>query len=217
MRLTFKAFHDVLQAQGDAIRSLERQLDNKISANDFESTVREHVEACTSEVTEQVSRLSAQVSTKLDRSDVSSALSHYYATRSDVEGAVASSAARLEAILDSKASRDEVASARADAQERLGSLARSTRAEMARKADADDMAKRLETKVRVSLVCWQPQWFPANVSPRHATARMLAGERGGAHGCAVTEAGPLRAGRAPSSQGESSRPRRTIESYAAQV
>ena len=149
VRLTFKAFHDVLQAQGEAIRSLERQLDAKVGRTEVATAVRESTDATLAEVQGSLGRLAVQLGSKVDRADVSAALAHHYATRADVDGAVSSASARLEAMLDAKASRDDVAAARADAQERIGGVARTLRGELARKAEADDVAHRLETKAGV--------------------------------------------------------------------
>ena len=39
VRLTFKAFHDVLKAQGDAIKTLERVVDTKANRNEVASAL----------------------------------------------------------------------------------------------------------------------------------------------------------------------------------
>ena len=139
VRLTFKAFHDVLQAQGDAVRALERRMDGSLDA----------VTATSADVQSAVTKLASQLATKVDRADVSAAIANHYATRADVDGAVASAAARLEAAIDAKAGRDEITSARADAQDRISALARTLRGELARKAESDDVSHRLETKASI--------------------------------------------------------------------
>lgn len=39
VRVTFKAFHDVLKAQGDAIKTLERVMDTKANRNEVSSAL----------------------------------------------------------------------------------------------------------------------------------------------------------------------------------
>ena len=84
VRLTFKAFHDVLQAQGDAVRALERRMDGSLDA----------VTATSADVQSAVTKLASQLATKVDRADVSAAIANHYATRADVDGAVASAGDR---------------------------------------------------------------------------------------------------------------------------
>lgn len=56
MRLTFKAFHDVLKAQGEAIKALERSVDTK--AGRTEATLALQTKANTSEVAARLREVS---------------------------------------------------------------------------------------------------------------------------------------------------------------
>lgn len=64
VRITFKAFHDVLKAQGDAIKSLERVVDAKANRNEVGAALA--AKASASEVCSQLKDMEHQLCHKAD-------------------------------------------------------------------------------------------------------------------------------------------------------
>ena len=64
VRVTFKAFHDVLKAQGEAIRSLERAVEKKASQREVASALA--AKASAAELSDAVKCLEAQLFRKAD-------------------------------------------------------------------------------------------------------------------------------------------------------
>ena len=64
VRVTFKAFHDVLKAQGDTIRSLERALDKKASQREVAAVLATKVSA--EELADKLHSVDAQLARKAD-------------------------------------------------------------------------------------------------------------------------------------------------------
>jgi hypothetical protein len=64
VRLTFKAFHDVLKAQGDAIKTLERVVDTKANHREVKNALA--AKASASELERRLRDLEAQLFCKAD-------------------------------------------------------------------------------------------------------------------------------------------------------
>jgi hypothetical protein len=72
VRLTFKALHDVVRAQADAIRNLEKGLTAKVSKPEATALLAEKVNI--SELSQTFDELSQIIDNKLDLTDAASAL-----------------------------------------------------------------------------------------------------------------------------------------------
>ena len=85
VRLTFKALHDVVKAQGEAIKNLERGLAQKVGKSEQASALAEKVNL--SEIGQTFDELSRVIDAKADGADVAAALERK-AGRSEVQAAL---------------------------------------------------------------------------------------------------------------------------------
>lgn len=72
IRLTFKALHDVIHAQGEAIKALERGLEQRLTKADVLALLESRVSAA--DFTHALSRLSTTLDDKASHHDVASAI-----------------------------------------------------------------------------------------------------------------------------------------------
>lgn len=107
VRLTFKALHDVVRAQAEAIRNLEKALGAKVSRPEHAATLAEKVSI--SELSHTFDDLSKIIDAKLDAADAAGVLESK-ADRSATEAALQSKAdhADVQRCLDAKADADEL-------------------------------------------------------------------------------------------------------------
>lgn len=135
VRLTFKAFHDVLKAQGEALKTLERAVDSKASKAEVAAAL--HAKAATADVHERIKALSDAVARKADAEELEP-----LAAAADVQAALRQHASALAEELERKAGTADLALAREQQERALSAL----RADLAKKAGADDVASRLKRK-----------------------------------------------------------------------
>ena len=132
IRSTFKALHDVIRSQSDALRSLERQMESKVSADDFQSALSRKANIV--DVNRSLTDVSAVLESKAERAELANAL-RAKADRSDLDsvkqqadGKVAS----LSAAVAAKPDRVELVAAAAAASEAIAAAA-----ELRRTVDSD--------------------------------------------------------------------------------
>jgi len=107
VRLTFKALHDVVRAQAEAIRNLEKALGGKLGKSEHAASLAEKVNI--SELSQTFDDLSKIIDAKLDADDAASALDSK-ADRSSTQAALQIKAdhAEVQRCLDAKADVEEV-------------------------------------------------------------------------------------------------------------
>ena len=127
VRLTFKAFHDVLRAQGDAIQRLEASAEGRGPAGGDVADLARRVAG--------MERHLSEVDSRLERC----------ATRADLERASAATRAELDEMMRSL--RGEESSSRSLADARLASRQYATKDEIRAKADMRDVVSLVDEKV----------------------------------------------------------------------
>ncbi|MEW5298119.1 MAG: hypothetical protein WDW36_001275 [Sanguina aurantia] len=100
VRLTFKAFHDVLKAQGEAIKALERSVDSK--AGRTETALALQTKANTPEVAARLREMELVISSKADSSDM-----ERRALKAEVDASLRTQAGDLYTILRAKSDETE--------------------------------------------------------------------------------------------------------------
>lgn len=133
VRLTFKALHDVVKAQGEAIKNLERGLAQKVGKSEQASALAEKVNL--SEIGQTFDELSRVIDAKADGADVAAALERK-AGRSEVQAALKLKAdvGEVQRCLDQKANVEELEALQAGSAS-AADVAR-VRAELEGRADA---------------------------------------------------------------------------------
>lgn len=146
MRLTFKAFHDVLKAQGDAIKTLERAVDDKASAADVAGWLRQQRAATSNDpqLTAKLDKLAASVAAKADAADVAAQLERR-AMKVDVHAAFQAQEELLNYGLAQKADASDIGALR-DGHARALSTLRAELRERATLEDVAEVAARVEAK-----------------------------------------------------------------------
>lgn len=134
MRLTFKAFHDVLKAQGEAIKTLERAVDNKANKAEVNAALQQRHAA--SDVAAQLAELSSAVAGKADAVDVAAQLDRR-AMKADVHAAFQAQEELMNYGLAQKADGADVGAMRDGHARALSTL----RAEMRERATLEDVAE----------------------------------------------------------------------------
>lgn len=134
MRLTFKAFHDVLKAQGEAIKTLERAVDNKANAAEVDAALQQR--AAASDFAAQLMELSSAVAGKADAVDVAAQLDRR-AMKSDVHAAFQAQEELMNYGLAQKADVTDVGAMQDGHARALSTL----RAEMRERATVEDVAE----------------------------------------------------------------------------
>ena len=139
--MQFKAFHDVLRAQGDTIRSLEAQLEDKAS----HAQVVRIAEALGAPGTLRatLAELGGALADKVDAAELHSALARRV-TRADLEAAIEGRPrlAEVQHALDMKATTEDV--------DALAARVAQLGAELEAKADARETERALSTKAEAS-------------------------------------------------------------------
>lgn len=139
--MQFKAFHDVLRAQGDTIRSLEAQLEDKAS----HAQVTRIAEALGAPGTLRatLAELGGALADKADAAELHSALAQRV-TRADLEAAIEERPrlAEVQHALDMKATTEDV--------DALAARVAQLGAELEAKADARETERALSTKAEAS-------------------------------------------------------------------
>ena len=139
--MQFKAFHDVLRAQGDTIRSLEAQLEDKAS----HAQVTRIAEALGAPGTLRatLAELGGALADKVDAAELHSALARRV-TRADLEAAIEGRPrlAEVQHALDMKATTEDV--------DALAARVAQLGAELEAKADARETERALSTKAEAS-------------------------------------------------------------------
>ena len=139
--MQFKAFHDVLRAQGDTIRSLEAQLEDKAS----HAQVTRIAEALGAPGTLRatLAELGGALADKVDAAELRSALARRV-TRADLEAAIEGRPrlAEVQHALDMKATTEDV--------DALAARVAQLGAELEAKADARETERALSTKAEAS-------------------------------------------------------------------
>eukprot|EP00899_Mesostigma_viride_P021531 jgi/Mesvir1/2937/Mv14002-RA.1 len=120
--------------QGDAIKTLERAVDSRASRMELTSALQQKADAA--EVGERLMELAAKLNSKADAAHVATQLERR-ATRADVQA--------LAAAVEARASKDDLLEATGAAERAVAAL----RGELRRKADAEEMAARLDTKANI--------------------------------------------------------------------
>ncbi|KAG2483934.1 hypothetical protein HYH03_017254 [Edaphochlamys debaryana] len=121
VRLTFKAFHDVLRAQGDAIKALERSVDAKASRAELTASMQQKANAA--DMAARLRELETLLSTKADTSDM-----ERRALKTEVDASLRTQMGDVYALLRSKAEDAEAKAFKEHTDRQLSSL----RADMTR-------------------------------------------------------------------------------------
>ena len=142
MRLTFKAFHDVLKAQGEAIKTLERAVDNKANKAEVNAALQQRHAA--NDFAAQLAELSSSIAGKADAVDVAAQLDRR-AMKSDVHAAFQAQEELMNYGLAQKADNADVGALK-DGHARALSTLRAELRERATVADVAEVASRVDAK-----------------------------------------------------------------------
>ena len=106
VRLNFKALHDIVKAHGEALKSVEKSVANKVARNEFSAALTEKVSV--SELTTTFEELSRVIDNKADARDTS-AIVERMTSRAEVQSALAEKAdvSEVQRCLDAKAGLSE--------------------------------------------------------------------------------------------------------------
>ena len=145
VRLTFKALHDVVKAQGEQIKTLEKTMLQKVSKGDHAAALAEKVNL--SELTHTFEELSRVIDSKADAQDVAAAVEKK-ANRSEVTAALKlkTDVAEVQRCLDEKANVDELQTAIDGQDERAAEQEKRLKALISLKANTEDVEAGLATK-----------------------------------------------------------------------
>jgi hypothetical protein len=145
IRSTFKALHDVIKAQGDAVKSLERQLETKASNADVQSALQR--KANISDVNRSLTDITHALEGKASVYDL-----EQKPDRSEVQVALKAKASlsEMNAELALKADRDDVEALRAQLERHLNAMANQLDehgAMLDRRPARDEIAEQLAKKL----------------------------------------------------------------------
>ncbi|KAK3245432.1 hypothetical protein CYMTET_44996 [Cymbomonas tetramitiformis] len=140
VRLTFKAFHDVLKAQGDAIKTLERSVENKANKSEVTNSLQQKVGV--TELNAKLLEVNTLLASKVDVTEMTQEMDRM-AKRSEVEAAWKASAAETRGMLEMRATCADFEAFRDESDRMIQTM----RTELNRKAFVEDVLTRLETKV----------------------------------------------------------------------
>jgi hypothetical protein len=145
VRLTFKALHDVVKAQGENIKALEKQVAQKVSKGDHAAALAEKVNL--SELTHTFEELSRVIDAKADSQEVQAAIERK-ASRADLQTGLKLKAdvSEVQRCLDEKANVDELQQAIERLEERTETSEKRLAALLATKANAEDVEGALTAK-----------------------------------------------------------------------
>mmetsp|Transcript_41386 Transcript_41386/g.69226 ORF Transcript_41386/g.69226 Transcript_41386/m.69226 type:complete len:636 (+) Transcript_41386:16-1923(+) len=145
VRLTFKAFHDVLKSQGEAIKTLERATEHKANKNEVANALQH--KAGTHELNAKLLEINAALASKADGSEVANQL-RKFTPKADIQASFKVMSSELNKLLDSKVAVHEFQNIRVEHE----SAAEALKVELRRKASTEDMIARLETKAGINEV-----------------------------------------------------------------
>eukprot|EP00798_Chlamydomonas_sp_ICE-L_P003123 gene3123-13135_t len=139
VKVTFRAFHDVLRAQGEAIKALERTVDTKASRAEASSALGQKANAA--EVAGRLAEIESMLHKKADISDMDRR-----ALRADVEAGLRTQMADVFTIINTKSEDTEFRTWRESSERQLGQL----RAELTRlTSNVEDARSVLHSKASV--------------------------------------------------------------------
>ena len=158
VRLNFKALHDVVKAHGEALKSIEKAVTNKVSRPEHLASLQEKVSV--GELTSTFQELSKVIDNKADARDTS-AIVERMASRAELQGALAEKAdvSEVQRCLDAKAGAAETQQLVAALEARLGDANGSLRDEIASRASASSFSAELATKCTHKEVRMRPWSF----------------------------------------------------------
>ena len=138
VRLNFKALHDVVKAHGEALKSVEKSVANKVSRPEHTAAMTEKVSV--NELTTTFEELSRVIDNKADARDTSSIVDRMV-NRSEVQAALAEKAdvADVQRCLDAKAGLDETQQLIGAFEGRLGAAEGSLAEVLSSKADRSEL------------------------------------------------------------------------------
>ncbi|EKX43613.1 hypothetical protein GUITHDRAFT_140370 [Guillardia theta CCMP2712] len=149
IRSTFKALHDVIKAQGDAVKSLERQLEGKASSADVQAALQR--KANIADVNRSISDIAHSLETKALVGDLDNKPDRDEVQKSALKGKA--SLADVTSELDRKADRDEIESFRSQVEKHLNDLSSKLEEqsrEIERRALRDEVTSQLLRKMDIS-------------------------------------------------------------------
>mmetsp|Transcript_19903 Transcript_19903/g.64787 ORF Transcript_19903/g.64787 Transcript_19903/m.64787 type:complete len:595 (-) Transcript_19903:899-2683(-) len=135
VRLTFKAFHDVLRAQGEAIKTLEQAVESKASKAEVAAALQAKANA--SDVSARLMELNMLLSAKPELGELDG-----YVAKADLSSAMRTHRADVAEAIAAKADAADVSALRESTEE----LGTKLRHDVSRKVDREDVAARLELK-----------------------------------------------------------------------
>ena len=138
VRLNFKALHDVVKAHGEALKSVEKSVANKVSRPEHTAAMTEKVSV--NELTTTFEELSRVIDNKADARDTSSIVDRMV-NRGEVQAALAEKAdvADVQRCLDAKAGLDETQQLIGAFEGRLGAAEGSLAEVLSSKADRSEL------------------------------------------------------------------------------
>ena len=143
VRLNFKALHDIVKAHGEALKSVEKSVANKVARNEFSAALTEKVSV--SELTTTFEELSRVIDNKADARDTS-AIVERMTSRAEVQSALAEKAdvSEVQRCLDAKAGLSETQTLLSNYEERFAAIETKLGDALTAKAETAALEARLE-------------------------------------------------------------------------
>ena len=145
VRLNIKALHDVLTAHGEALKSIEKAVANKIGRPEHTASMQEKVSV--TELTTTFEDLSRVIDNKADARDTS-AIVERMTSRAELQAALAEKAdvSEVQRCLDAKAGASETQQLIAALESRVAEMTGSVREELAGKAGSSALEAEIGTR-----------------------------------------------------------------------